>query len=271
MNAASMKVALAQFGAAPAAVDANLEQMLAFLEDARAQDADVVCFPELCLSGYMLDAASYDDRLLEAVAEAEVVLARASADAGVVLVYGAPVADAGRLMNAVVHVDPAGGRLVYAKTHMDVKEREVFTRGDSFTVADGSLGLACCYDLAFPEPSRILTLQGARILLVPMAWEVERGFVIEKVAAARAVENVVYLVCVNQCGTVGPFRFRGASCAFDPLGEPLVTLGDDPALAVVELDLALVDRLRDRSDPRTYPLLDDRRGELYGPELYGSP
>jgi 5-aminopentanamidase len=264
-----MKVALAQFGAAPADVDANLEQMLAFLGDARSQDVDVVCFPELCVSGYMLDAASYDDRLLGAVGEAEAVLARASAEAGVALVYGTPVTDAGRLMNGVVHVDPAGGRLVYAKTHMDVKERQVFTRGDSFAVAEGSLGLACCYDLAFPEPSRILTLQGARVLLAPMAWEVERGFVIDKVAAARAVENVVYLVCVNQCGTVGQFHFRGASCALDPLGDPIVTLGNDSALAVVELDLALVDRLRDRSDSRTYPLLDDRRPELYSPDLYG--
>jgi predicted amidohydrolase len=259
-----IRIALAQFGAERAGVDANLRQMLAFLDDARSQAADVVCYPELCLSGYLLDAAVYDDRLLGAVEEAELVLARAATEAGLALVYGAPVADAGRLMNGVVHVDPAGERLVYAKTHMDVKEREVFARGDSFAVADGGLGLACCYDLAFPEPSRILTLRGARVLLVPMAWEVERGFVLEKVAAARAVENVVYLVCVNQCGAVGPFHFRGASCALDPLGEPLVTLGDEQALAVVELDLALVDRLRDRSDPRTYPLLDDRRPDLYG-------
>jgi len=258
-----VRIALAQFGAALADVDANLEQMLAFLDDACAQNADVVCYPELCLSGYLLDAASYDDQLLRLVEAAHVVLAGAAADAEVTLVYGAPIPDAGRLTNGVVHVDPAGARLVYAKTHMDVKEREVFARGDSFVVADGSLGLACCYDLAFPEPSRILALRGARVLLVPMAWEVERGFVLEKVAAARAVENVVYLVCVNQCGTVGPFHFRGASCVLDPLGEPLVTLGDEDALTVVDLDLALVDRLRDRSDPRTYPLLDDRRPDLY--------
>ena len=258
-----VRIALAQFGAALADVDANLEQMLAFLDDACAQNADVVCYPELCLSGYLLDAASYDDQLLRLVEAAHVVLAGAAADAEVTLVYGAPIPDAGRLTNGVVHVDPAGARLVYAKTHMDVKEREVFARGDSFVVADGSLGLACCYDLAFPEPSRILALRGARVLLVPMAWEVERGFVLEKVAAARAVENVVYLVCVNQCGTVGPFHFRGASCVLDPLGEPLVTLGNEDALVVVELDLALVDRLRDGSDPRTYPLLDDRRPDLY--------
>jgi predicted amidohydrolase len=257
------RIALAQFGAALGDADANLERMLAFLDEARGEDADVVCYPELCLSGYLLERAAYDDSLLAAVEQAELALARAAADVGATLVYGAPVPFAGGLVNAVVHVDPTGGRLVYAKTHMDVKERQVFTRGETFAVADGSLGLACCYDLAFPEPSRILTLQGARVLLVPMAWEVERAFVLEKVAAARAVENVVYLVCVNQCGVVGPYRFRGASTALDPLGEPLVTLGDEDALAVVELDLALVDRLRDRSDPRTYPLLDDRRPDLY--------
>jgi predicted amidohydrolase len=163
-------------------------------------------------------------------------------------------------------VDPEGRRLVYAKTHMDVKERQVFTRGDAFLVAGESLGLACCYDIAFPEPGRILALQGARVLLVPMAWEVERAFVMEKVAAARAIENVVYVVCVNQCGAVGPYRFRGASRALDPLGQDLVTLGDEEAVAVVELDLGLVDRLRDSTDPRTYPLLEDRRPDLYAPQ-----
>jgi omega-amidase len=257
------RVALAQFGAALGEVEANLERMLALLDEGRTEGAEVVCYPELCLSGYLLDRAAYDDRLLADVEQAEAALARAAAGAGVTLVYGTPVVRADGLVNAVVHVDPAGDRLVYAKTHMDVNERQVFTRGETFAVAGGSLGLACCYDLAFPEPSRILTLQGARVLLVPMAWEVERGFVLEKVAAARAVENVVYLVCVNQCGVVGPFRFSGGSRVLDPLGEPLATLGDEAALAVVELDLGLVERLRDRSDPRTYPLLDDRRPDLY--------
>ena len=68
---------------------------------------------------------------------------------------------------------------------------------------------------------------------------------------------------MNQCGEVGPFHFRGASRVLDPLGEPLVLLGDDEALAVADIDLGLVDRLRDRTDARTYPLLDDLRPDLY--------
>jgi len=258
------RVALAQFGAGLGEVETNLERMMALLKAALAEGADVVCYPELCLSGYLLERAAYDDRLLAAVERAESTLAQAAAEAGTSLVYGAPVALADGLANAVVHVDRAGARLVYAKTHMDVKERQVFARGETFVAAgDGSLGLACCYDLAFPEPSRILALRGARALLVPMAWEAERGFVLEKVAGARAVENVIYLVCVNQCGTVGPYPFSGGSRVLDPLGEAVVTLGDEDALAVAEIDLGLVDRLRDRSDTRTFPLLDDRRPDLY--------
>jgi predicted amidohydrolase len=92
---------------------------------------------------------------------------------------------------------------------------------------------------------------------------VARSFVLDSVAAARAVENVAYLVCVNQCGTVGPFHFRGASRVLDPLGETVLLLGNEEELAVADVDLGLVDGLRDRSDARTYPLLDDRRPDLY--------
>ncbi len=193
--------------------------MLAFLDEAAAASADLVCYPELCVSGYLLDPAAYDDALLDAVERAEATLTDAAAAAGVALVYGAPARRPHGLANTVVHVAPDGSRDVYDKTHMDVKERVVFAPGSSFVTAGDGLGLACCYDLAFPEPTRMLALQGARVLLVPMAWEVARSFVLDKVAAARAVENVAYLVCVNQCGTVGPFHFRGASRVLDPLGE----------------------------------------------------
>ncbi len=260
---ATLRVALAQFGAGLGTVDANLGRMLGFLDEAAARSADLVCYPELCVSGYLLEPAAYDDAMLDAVERAEAALAEAAVAAGVAVVYGAPARRPHGLANTVVHVAPDGARADYDKTHMDVKERAVFAPGGSFVTAGDGLGLACCYDLAFPEPTRLLVLQGARVLLVPMAWEVARSFVLDSVAAARAVENVAYLVCANQCGTVGPFHFRGASRVVDPLGETVLLLGDDEQLGVADIDLALVDRLRDRSDARTYPLLDDRRPDLY--------
>lgn len=261
---ALLRVALCQLGAALGDVDANLAAMRAALTAAAAAGADLACFPELCVSGYLLDRGRYTVGLLDAVEAAESVLA-ADADAlGITVVYGTPARGDEGLVNAVVLQAPGAGRLVYAKTHMDVKERAVFAAGQDFVVAQpAGIGLACCYDLAFPEAMRVLALGGARLLLVPMAWEVERGFVMQRVVAARAIENVAHVVCVNQCGVRGDLRFLGDSCVADPLGTVTARLGTDPSVQVVELDLGWVDRLRDRRDARTYPLLDDRRPDLY--------
>jgi omega-amidase len=261
-----LRVALAQFGAALGDVDANLARMESLLAEAVAGEADIVCFPELCLSGYLLERDAYTPELLDAVEAAAVRVAASAERTGVTVVYGAPLRDGAGLCNSVVLQGPGGLRLVYAKTHMDVKERRIFARGDAFVVDDASgVGLACCYDLAFPEAPRLLGLRGARVLVVPMAWEMERGFVIASVVAARAVENLVYVVCVNQTGDVGSLRFRGASCAIDPLGRPIAELGEREGLAFAELDLGFVDRLRDGEDARSYPLLADRRPDLYEP------
>jgi predicted amidohydrolase len=262
----SVRVALAQFGAALGDVDANLDHMRVALATAADDGAEIVCFPELSLSGYLLEATDYSGALLGAVERAEGELAAQTRRLGVGIVYGAPVrGSGGALHNAVIRQAEDGRRLVYAKTHLVARERLVFDPGREFVVDERGIGLACCYDLAFPEAMRVVTLLGAQVLIVPMAWEVERAFVMRHLVGARAVENIAYVVSVNQCGNVGEFRFRGESCVVDPLGEVVVALGWDPELAIVDIDLGAVQRLRDRRDPRTFPLLDDRRPELYGP------
>ena len=259
-----LRVALGQFGAELGDVGRNLSRLRGLLGEATALGAELACFPELCLSGYLLERAAYTDALLDAVEEAEQAIAADAAAAGLSVVYGAPLRRGDGLVNAVVLQEPDGRRVAYAKTHLDVKERRVFQLGAEFLVdAASGVGLACCYDLAFPEPCRILALRGARMLVVPMAWEVERGFVMETVVAARALENIAWVVCVNQAGRQGPFRFRGRSCAIDPLGRAIARLGEVEELELVEVDLGWVDRLRNRRDDAGYPLLDDRRPDLY--------
>jgi predicted amidohydrolase len=85
-----------------------------------------------------------------------------------------------------------------------------------------------------------------------------------RLSVARAVENVLHVVCVNQAGTIGELRFPGGSRALDPLGAVALELGAGDELAVADLDMGLVARLRDPADGRTYPLLADRRPDLYG-------
>ena len=261
----AIRLALSQFGAELGDVGANLGHMRDAVVAGAAADAEVVCFPELSLSGYLLEAADYTDALLEAVRRAERELAAQALRHSITIVYGAPLRDEGLLRNAVILEPGHGRRLVYAKTHMVAKELRVFAAGGEFMSDERGLGLACCYDLAFPEAMRVVTLRGARVLLVPMAWEVERSFVIAHLMAARAIENVAYVVGVNQCGNVGDLRFSGASSVVDPLGETILQLGGGPELAIVDVDLDLVARLRDGRDPRAYPLFADRRPELYAP------
>jgi predicted amidohydrolase len=259
-----LRIALAQFGAGLGDVEGNLAQMRRLLADAAAGGATLVCFPELCVSGYLLDRGDYTGARLAAVEAAERTVAEDARGLGVTVVYGAPARAGGELVNTVVLQPPGPARLTYAKTHMDRKEREVFARGDELVVGPGGVGLACCYDLAFPEVSRLLALRGARLLVVPMAWEVARGYVLQRVVAARAVENVAYVVCVNQSGAVGDLRFLGASCVVDPLGRVVAALGAEDELGFADVDAQWVDRLRANEDERAYPLLDDRRPDLYG-------
>jgi predicted amidohydrolase len=258
------RLALSQFAPALGDVAANLAHMRGALSAAADADSDAVCFPELSLSGYLLRADDYTGALLDDVERAERVLAADSRRLGLSVVYGMPVRAHPRgLANAVVLQEPDGRRLVYHKTHLAAKERDVFVPGNEFVVSDHGIGLACCYDLAFPEALRVLTLRGATLLLVPMAWEVARSFVMRPLMTARAIENIVYVAGVNQCGTIGDLSFSGGSCVVDPLGETIVALDGDTGLAIAELDREWAGRLRDQRDPRTYPLLADRRPELY--------
>ncbi|GAC1386813.1 MAG: carbon-nitrogen hydrolase family protein [Marmoricola sp.] len=259
-----LRLALSQFGAELGDVAANLAHMRGALTAAADADADMVCFPELSLSGYLLRATDYTDALLDDVEGAERVLAADSRRLDVSVVYGAPLRAQPRgLRNAVILQEPDGRRLVYHKTHLAAKERDVFGPGTEFAVNDHGIGLACCYDLAFPEALRVVTLRGASLLLVPMAWEVPRAFVMRPLMTARAIENVAYVAGINQCGTIGDLSFSGGSCVVDPLGETIVALGGEAGLAIAELDAEWAGRLRDQRDPRAYPLLADRRPDLY--------
>lgn len=97
------------------------------------------------------------------------------------------------------------------------------------------------------------------MLCFPMAWERERAFVFEAPVAARAVENVAYVLCVNQTGQAHNLDFHGGSRVVDPLGQTLCHLEENVGVAVVELDLAWGARLREAPAGVTFPFASDRR------------
>jgi predicted amidohydrolase len=256
-----MRIALAQFTPMAGDVDGNLSQMQALIGTGAYQQADLVCFPELCLPGYLLEPAAYTSGFLSDLVEAAEALEQTARERQVRIVYGTAEVCAGALRNLVVITGPGSARTRYAKTHMVEAERVVFVPGNELVLtADGILALGCCYDLAFPGFCASLADAGARVLIFPMAWETRRAFVFEGIAAARAIENVAYVVCVNQTGTMGLTQFHGGSKIIDPLGNTLAEMRDTVGLVSADVDLDWVSQLRSPDHhPATYPLLDDRR------------
>jgi deaminated glutathione amidase len=110
--------------------------------------------------------------------------------------------------------------------------------------------------MRFPEISRILTVNGASILVSPSAWV--SGIMKEEhweiMLKARAIENGVYVIAPNQLGNI----YSGRSMVIDPFGSTLVDMGNREGMELVDIDNSRVDTIRG-----TLPLLENRRTDVY--------
>jgi len=153
---------------------------------------------------------------------------------------------------------------VYRKLHLydafGFKESLKFNRGDEIPklvpTTIGKMGLMICYDIRFPELSRILTVNGSDIIVIPSGWI--HGIMKEEhwitMLKARAIENGVYVIAPNQVGNI----FCGRSMIVDPLGSILTDLGDKRGIEYVEIQKERISEVR-----KTLPLLKNRRSDIY--------
>lgn len=120
----------------------------------------------------------------------------------------------------------------------------------------GNLGLQICYDMRFPEISRILTVNGANILVSPSAWVA--GFMKQEhweiMLKSRAIENGVYVIAPNQLGNI----YCGHSMVIEPFGATLIDMGNREGMEILDIDNSRIDTVR-----RTLPLLGNRRTDVY--------
>jgi len=185
---------------------------------------------------------------------------------GSVLERGAPQ---GRLYNTSVLFGPDGQRLaVYRKIHLfDVevgdgqryRESAAVAPGEEIVVADspaGKVGLSVCYDLRFPELYRRHADAGAVLLTVPAAFTLATGKDHwEILLRARAIENQAYVLAPAQQGRHPKDRMTwGHAMVVDPWGLVTARCSEGEGVAVAELDLELVARVR-----RNLPALQHRR------------
>ncbi len=170
----------------------------------------------------------------------------------------------GSLYNTCYTFNKKGECVVeYDKTHLFsyAKEHEYFQAGDRVTTfeLDGvKCGVIICYDIRFLELVRTLALQEIEVLFVPAQWPVPRINHWEILNQARAIENQMYVVCVNACGVAGETIYGGHSAVINPWGEVLAKAGDKEEIITAELDFGIVERIRNSIN-----VYRDRRPELY--------
>jgi NAD+ synthase (glutamine-hydrolysing) len=223
-----MRVALAQINPIVGDLAGNAKLITRRIEEARDQDADLVCFPELALTGYppedlVLKPAFVRDNLryLDTVV---------AATKGISAVVGF-VDEDGEIFNAAAFIRDGELRAVYHKVFLPnygvFDEERYFAVGHRCPIFEQSglrLGVTVCEDCWYPAG--------------PMAWQADHGAEVlvningspfhagkrierEKMVAERAADYGAYVVYVNTVGGQDELVFDGNSVVFGPRGDVL--------------------------------------------------
>ncbi len=213
----------------------NLVKMSDFVSKiASQQKVDLIVFPELITSGYEL-GVRFTELAQRVPGPAINLMAQRAADAGVYIAFGLVTKEKVEsiLYNSAALVGPEGELLgVYHKVHLRGEERMAFREGFKIPVIDtgeiGKIGLMLGWDLAFPEVSRAMTLDGAELLCVMGNWETNYMDEWKTYVRARAYENAVFVAAANRVGQDVTMNFGGESMIVGPRGRVYASLETEP-------------------------------------------
>jgi predicted amidohydrolase len=259
------RIALAQLEPRLFDKQANLAKAEGFISQAVEQGAAAILFPELYLTGYTLAERTIEmAERLDGPSVQQVAGLAGRYHIAVVMGFAELSPDGNHSFDAAFVVD-AQGNLTgsYHKTHLFHAEKRWFLPGESTCVMDfglGTMGLAICYDLEFPEMARELALRGARWIAVCTGNMLPNQHLQKIYIQSRAAENRLWVALANRVGSEGELDFFGGSAASDPYGMLAVQAGEEETLLIADIDLALIGQARLNAD-----YLADRRPQLYQP------
>ncbi len=251
----------------------NLQLSVDFIREAAKKKSNLICFPEFQMAySPVSQSANQLSEIAESVNDGHFITTlRKAAKVNKINIISTIYEKSNsrfnnRVYDTVVLIDSKGEiSSVYRKLHLydalGFKESDKMMAGNMIEkpakTSVGNIGLMICYDIRFPEMSRILTVKGANVLVSPSAWV--HGVMKEEhwqtLLKARAIENGLYIIAPDQVGNI----FSGRSMAVDPFGVVLLDMGNREGMEVVEIDKSRVQKVRE-----VLPLLKNRRTDVYG-------
>ncbi len=229
-----MKAALCQLLSVSGDVGKNTRSVIDALN---SEDADLFIFPEMFLTDYSFrDFGSVRGDVDDALSE---ILSVTSQKGCTAIVGGPRYIDGGVHNTAYVISDRIE---CYDKINLPnfgpFSERECFVPGNRpmmFNIGEFRIGVIVCYDIFFPELTKLYAMNGADAVVCISASPTTSKTAFERVIPARSVESTVYILFVNNIGKRGKMEFFGKSRCLTPTGDISVILDHDQTIRTAEL------------------------------------
>jgi predicted amidohydrolase len=247
----SLTAAIAQFAPSEDKA-ANIDTMLDLLRQAAARGAELVVLPEYAV----FTVPTMDDRFVHSAEPLDgpsvTRLAQSARELSLTVIVGVnESAEDGKIHNTLVGLQNGQIAAVYRKVHL--YDAFGYQESDRVIAADPSvpqllqlngftIGMQTCYDLRFPETSRVLVDAGADVIALPAEWVPGplKEYHWNTLLRARAIENTVYVLAADQIAPAG----SGNSVILDPMGIPLAALGEAAGIGVARLERSRLDSVR---------------------------
>lgn len=253
--------------------DKNLSKALGMIRAAKAGRADIAVLPEMFL-------CPYDSKVFHEYAEeipfglSARVLAAVAKEQGIFLFAGSmPELKENKIYNTAVVFNQTGELVgMHRKMHLfdiDAPGEIVFRESDSLSAGSSitviatpfiKAGVEICYDMRFPELSRLIALEGAGMIIVPAAFNMVTGPAHwEILIRTRSLDNQVYVcACAPARDNNASYVSFANSMVADPWGRIISRAGTDEEIIYADIDTNRIEEVR-----KKLPLLKHLRSDIY--------
>ncbi len=264
-------------------LEALFEQCEFFVDVVSGYGSDFALFPELFIAPLMADYnhLSEAEAIRELAKHSDPIRKRFQELAisyNINIITGSmPYLENGTLYNVGFLCKRDGTSEMYSKIHVTPNEVQHWgmTGGSTIKTFDtdcGKIGIMICYDVEFPELSRLMADEGMNILFVPFLTDTQNAYTrVKHCAQARAIENECYVAiagCVGNLPKVNNMDiqyaqsavFTPSDFAFPSNGIKAEATTNTEMTLIVDVDLNLLKELHEHGSVR---ILKDRRTDLY--------
>jgi predicted amidohydrolase len=252
--------------------ESNILKSKNMITDAASGNIDIAILPEIFNSPY--DTGLFRQYAETYPSETTDMLSGLAKKLGIYIIGGSICERDGDTYYNTSYSFDRNGKLIgrHRKIHLfdiDIKgkirfkESDVFSCGAQSTIIDTEfckIGILICYDMRFPELSKKMAKQGAKIIVCPASFNMTTGPAHwELLTRTRAIDNQVYFIAASPARDISSMYVSyGNSIMVNPWGEIIARADESECILYGEINLEFVDKIRDE-----LPVLKHSRYDLY--------